>query len=417
MKDAELRERFDEWAAPLRAAQPPAFGTIRRRSRARIGRLAAAVGSAAVVVALAIALAAGVVGSPQQSSPWGSGRYPAPPSQPYVYVSFSLGPTAQIRNAATGAVLATLRPPSLSTTFGVAAASSSDRVFVVAENPANDTVTFAAVRLLAAGHDGRPLVRMTQVPHIVLPAQSQVTDLVVNPAGTRMALESQALNGNITLLIYNLVTGSLIGRWAAGGTDLTAPLAFLPDGRLAIVWEENGPTASQTHVKTNGSAAIGSQTASTSDGPTSGPELVNRIINPAVPFRAGSSLNADSQPNWTLHRRIGTLTADGNMTISAAQVLSSTTQGTPGAPPSGVTSVAEYSSANGQLVRWIPVGPVSALNAQEYCGVLWASADGRDLLTQCGTRQEEVVDGNVTAVRLAWIFPTSGVSTVSPFAW
>jgi len=421
----QLRREFDEWAAPLRAEPPPPFDSIRRRSRARIGRLAAAAGSAAAVVALAISLAVtGVVGTAVPPSPWGSGRYPAPPSQPYVYVSFSLGPTAQIRNAGTGAILATLRPPSLSATFGVAAASSSDRVFVVAENLADGTVTFAAVRLLAAGHDGRPLVRMTQVPHIVLPAQSQVTDLVVNPAGTRFAMEAQALDGKITLVIYNLVSGSLIGRWAAGSQQLTSPLQFLPDGNLAVVWPLGGATSTCVRIKGKGSSghcSPGSPTTQSPSQPPQQPVLVNRIVDPAVPFQAGSSLLADSRPDTALHRRIGTMTPDANLNLSAAVGPSPANQVTPGSwaasQPSGMASVAESSTATGQLVRWIPLGPASALNASEYCGVLWASADGRDLLTQCGNRQQEVVNGQVTVVRLAWIFPTSDVASVSPFAW
>lgn len=150
-------------------------------------------------------------------------------------------------------------------------------------------------------------------------------------------------------------------------------------------------------------------------------ELVNRIVNPAVPFRPGSSLLADSRPDTALHRRPGTLTTGGTMTISAAQVPNSATQVQPGgsatSPPSGMVSVAEYPSATGALLRWIPLGPANALNGTHYCGVLWASADGSDLLTQCGTRQQEVVDGKVTVVRLAWIFNRSAVDSVTAFAW
>jgi hypothetical protein len=426
MRDAELRERFDEWAAPLRAATPPAFGSIRRRSRARMARFAAATASAAAVVALAIVLAlTGVVGGPQQPNPWGSGRYPAPPSQPFVYVSFSLGPTAQIRDAATGATLATLRPAGNQAIFGVAAASASDRLFVVAENPAGGTVTFAAIRILAAG--GRaPSVRMTQVPHVVLQHGDQITDLVVNPAGTRFALETQSLDGNVSLSIYNLLNGSLIGRWAAPTLQLTSPLQFLPDGNLAVVWAQNGPIASQSKVTVKGSPASSSPPSSSSDpsGSSSPPPqlaLVNRIVNPAVPFLAGSSLTADSQPDTALHRRIGTMTPDANLNLSAAEAPVPATQTTPGSwaasQPSGMASVAESSTATGALVRWIPLGPTSALTPSSYCGVLWTSPDGSDLLTQCGTTQQEVVNGDITAVRLAWIFPTSSVQSVSAFAW
>jgi hypothetical protein len=427
VNNTKLRQQFDEWAAPLRATPPPPFESIRRRARIRLGRLGAAAGSAAAIIALAAVLAVtSLGGAARPSTAWGSGAYPAPPGQPYVYVSFSLGPTAQIRNAASGAVLATLRPPSDTTTFGVAAASATDRLFLVAENPSDGTVTFAAIRILAGAHDGTPLVRMAAVPHVVLPNGTQVTDLVVNQAENRFALESQAPDGKISLSIYNLLNGSLIGRWPAGSLQLTSPLAFLPNGSLAVVWAVAGPTASQSHVKQKNGPSTStspSTSGSSSGSPSQAPELelVNRIINPASAFPPGSSLVSDSQPDTALHRRIGTLSADGSMSISAAQASTQTAQvtsgGSVGSQGSGTAIITEYSSATGGAVHVIPIGPASAMTAPRYCGVLWASADGNDLLTQCGTRQEEVVDGNVTVVRLAWIFPTSAVQSVSPFAW
>ena len=421
MNQTKLRRQFDEWAAPLRAAPPPPFESIRRRARIRLGRIAAAAGSAAAVIALAVGLAVTSLGGaarPLGPGPWGSGPYPAPPAQPYVFVSFSLGPTAQIRNAESGAVLATLRPPAQTTTFGVAAASATDRLFVVAENPAGGTVTFATIRLTGAG-GGTPSVHLAAVPHVVLPNGTQVTDLVVNQAGSRFALISQAPDGKNALSIYNLASGTLIGRWPAGSVQLTSPLAFLPNGSLAVVWVAGGPAGTKTNVQVNGSAAIEGHTAGAS--PTPSFDLVNRIINPAVPFRAGSSLYSDSRPDTALHRRIGTLTADGNLSLSLVQGSAADLQfvqsGSAAKPGGGPIGIAEFSSATGKLVHLIPIGPASALDAPHYCGVVWASADGSDLLTQCGTTQQEVVGGKVTGVRLAWIFPTSGVPSVSPFAW
>lgn len=441
--NTKLRQQFDEWAAPLRAAPPPPFESIRRRARIRVGRIGAAAGSAAAVIALAVVLAVTSLGgaAARPSGVWGSSPYPAPP-QRYVYVSFSLGPTAQIRNAATGAVLATLRPPAQTTTFGVAAAADSDRLFVVAENSANGTVTFAAVRLLPAADGRTSSVRMTQVPNVVLPNGTQITDLVVNQAETQFALESQAPDGNISLSIYNVFNGSLIGRWPqAGSVQLTSPLAYLQNGKLAVVWAVNGPTASQSKVRGSTSTitagtGVSPSPADSSPGQSPSPadsspgqsasqspqfELVNRIINPAVPFLPGSSLVADSQPDTALHRRIGTLTADGSMSIGPPQQGNPSAQVTPGGSVggqgSGTATVTEYSSATGEPVHVIPIGPASDLTAPHFCGVLWASFNGNDLLTQCGTRQQEVVGGKVTVVRLAWIFPTSGVSSVSPFAW
>ena len=42
MNDVELREQFEQWAAPLRASSPPAVAAIRRRARHRSARIAGA---------------------------------------------------------------------------------------------------------------------------------------------------------------------------------------------------------------------------------------------------------------------------------------------------------------------------------------------------------------------------------------
>jgi hypothetical protein len=47
----------------------------------------------------------------------------------------------------------------------------------------------------------------------------------------------------------------------------------------------------------------------------------------------------------------------------------------------------------------------------------WASADGRDLLTQCGTRQQEAVNGKITVVKLAWTFLAQQAAAITAFAW
>src|ERR1700722_8941494 len=49
MNDVDLRDTFEQWAAPLRAARPPSVSTLRRRARRRAVRLAAAAGAALAV--------------------------------------------------------------------------------------------------------------------------------------------------------------------------------------------------------------------------------------------------------------------------------------------------------------------------------------------------------------------------------
>jgi hypothetical protein len=82
--------------------------------------------------------------------------------------------------------------------------------------------------------------------------------------------------------------------------------------------------------------------------------------------------------------------------------------------PANEVVLIEYSAA-GKLLRRIVIGPESALDGPHFCGVLWASANGGELLTQCGTRQLKITGSHVTRVRLAWLLPSNpGFGT---FAW
>jgi hypothetical protein len=77
-----------------------------------------------------------------------------------------------------------------------------------------------------------------------------------------------------------------------------------------------------------------------------------------------------------------------------------------------------FSSASGRLVRTIPIGSARALqDSPNFCGVLWASANGRDLLTQCGARHQEVDDGHVVPTRLAWALLAQQDGAIGTFAW
>jgi hypothetical protein len=52
-----------------------------------------------------------------------------------------------------------------------------------------------------------------------------------------------------------------------------------------------------------------------------------------------------------------------------------------------------------------------------FCGVLWSSANGHEIWTQCGTRQLGIVGSHATQIRLAWLLPTNTSSGASVFAW
>jgi hypothetical protein len=56
--------------------------------------------------------------------------------------------------------------------------------------------------------------------------------------------------------------------------------------------------------------------------------------------------------------------------------------------------VQEVDRRSGKAIYSVPIGPASALNTPYYCGVLWASPAGIDMITQCGRQQELVVNGH-----------------------
>jgi len=97
---------------------------------------------------------------------------------------------------------------------------------------------------------------------------------------------------------------------------------------------------------------------------------------------------------------------DGSFSPDGSVALNSDAGGLDSTPPGPTADLLETDAVSGRLLWSVPLGPASALqNGSGFCGVLWASANGRDLLTQCGTRQLSIVNGKARVVHLAWLFP------------
>ncbi len=389
MQDHELRELFEEWAQPLRATPAPAVAALRSRVRRRTGRIAACTGFALAIVGIVAGLlvAGGLPGSGKPGSPalqaHGS-AYPAPPGQPYVFVNSSAtfvntgtAPTtpAELKSAATGKVVKVLWPVHRGVSFSAAAAAPGDRLFVLAQQDSDGTVSFAEIRI---GASGKPGALRQVLPDLPVPPGVQVVSLAVNAGGTRLSFATAAPftygpsgpSGN--LMIYSLQTGTLIGSW---------PVAFEIGANSQFVGYGNSLVAS-----------IGAG--------------LNRLVDTTMPFGPGSSLSADSRPYGVLGA-FATLTQDGNMGLEV------------GGSSRGSVLLLEVSPASGKVLRKIPIGASSAGpgDGPNFCGVLWASANGHELWTQCGTKQLIVVGGHVTQVQLAWPLPTNTTSGASVFAW
>jgi hypothetical protein len=251
--------------------------------------------------------------------------------------------------------------------------TSNDRLFVLAQQSDADRITFAEARITPSGS---VLLRRI-LPGISL-AASQIYGVTVNPAGTRLVPNTWPAGGTGagTLLVYDLAAGTLIDSWPENRTGLVNFQYWPTADRLALYWQNSGSRAYSGL----------------------------RILNTAV-RSAGPSLTAATRPGPDLRGYpSGAFTADGSVALNIVQ--------------SGSAEVLqELSARSGALLRTIPIGIARAQqDSPDYCGVLWASADGRELLTQCGSRQQEVVNGKVTRVKLAWKFlaPQTPVTT---FAW
>jgi len=67
----------------------------------------------------------------------------------------------------------------------------------------------------------------------------------------------------------------------------------------------------------------------------------------------------------------------------------------PGSPPSAGQFI-------GAAAHTFTIGPAQARDqSANYCGVLWVSANGAGLLTQCGNIQQEVVTDRAVRTKLA----------------
>jgi hypothetical protein len=392
MQDHELRDLFEYWAEPLRATPAPAVAALRRRIRRRTARTAAAVGSALAGVGLVAGLLVpgGLIGSGKPGGPALQGQgsaYPAPPGQPYVFVNSSAtfvnggdepATPAELRNAATGQVVKVLRPIHRGVSFSAATATPDDRMFVLAQQDSDGTLSFAEVQVGPSGTAGA----LHQVlPDLVTPVGTQVVSVAVNAPGTRLSFTTGASDSygptgpSGSLVVYNLQSGTLIGSW---------PVAFDSGTNSQFVGYGNNLVASIDSVERGRDV----------------------LVDTTTPFPPGSSLRADSRPypgGSAGTFEAGDFTQDGSMAIGAVNNR-------------GRLLLVEVSATSGKVLRYIPIGSASAEEGQYFSGVLWASANGHEIWTQCGTTQLVIVGGHTTQIRLAWLLPTNA-SGITEFAW
>jgi hypothetical protein len=373
MNDLKLREQFAQWAAPLRAAPAPDLTAIRRRVRRRRARTFAAAGAAAcaaAVLVIAMISAGGRTGSPPRRHAvappdydFGHGRYPAPTTAPYIVLNYYGRGYLTVVDAADGRVLGREAGP-----FTDVTPEADGRTFIALAR------SFEQISVRAGRLSMRTLMRGVTLPRLYQPY-----GMSVNPEGTLLSVTAVP-NGIIApswLYVFNLLTGAVVDKLNEGSSTVT--LQYWPsDTRLAF-----------SYVNDNGSAGNGL-----------------RVLDTSTAVAAGSSLIAASalEPHAQRFAQ-AQLSADGSTAIEVGQ--------------SGSDAVLkEYSVATGRLAYATTIGTGGALTqSPDVCGVLWASANGADLLTQCGTRQLEVVDGRATPAKLAAVIAQSQVGWADSFAW
>jgi hypothetical protein len=390
MRDDELRERFTEWAGPLRAAVPPPLAVIKRRRRRRTTQRAAAAGGAlAAVTAGVIFLAAWPSPAPRPAppvSPYLAAPLPAPDAGPGTapyFITLDAGNRQPATvSSARGEVLGQVLPPAPGLTLTWVAAAGDDRTFAFAARDRAGQTTFWELRLSAAGRPGK----LTRLPVPPL-AGGQVTGLALSADGSALAIASSTgpSGQGPRLEVASLATRT-VRTWSAV-TGQVSMLSWAGDDELAFYWLRADPVTSVPR-------------------PGSGVRLLDATRPPGSPLAASRLLVAD---DVTVHRSAGItgarITPDGRAVLLTLHP----------APRHGLFRIVRFSAATGKLEQVILSSPGDSLG---YCGVTWTSASGDRLLAQCGIAQTVRSDhGTTRPANQTWSIPGSTATRPTSFAW
>jgi hypothetical protein len=361
----------------LHESVPPPVSAIARRTtrrRARIGAACAA-GLAVAVVTAVLLLLGGLSGPGEPGNPMpldgGHGRYPSPPGHPFLMTLAPDGGRAVVRNAATGATVASLRPASPRGTFTWVAAAPDDRMFVLGEEiGSTGTTRFEALRL------GRI---PTVLAGLGVSTTGQIYGMAVSPDDSAVAVATTPRSGLARgrIQVFGIGHQRPPLEWTSP-VGAAGELSWTSSGTLAFDWQD-------THRDSRSGLRI-------LHVPGSGSGTRSLL---------GASRLAVPEPQYA-----GTpqLTADG------ATVLWDVAAGK-------ANWLDEFSATTGRLLRRYPMAGRRAGQSMTYCGVLWASRTGDSVITQCGRDQEWIRGGRVHKVRLVMTIPASMVGERNTFAW
>jgi hypothetical protein len=228
---AGVREQLDKPSAGrLRAGQ-----TGTRSVHRPLAALASAVAVMAVIGG-SIALADGGHAPHRAASP---PDQPGPPgtAPPYymIVLNNDMGPDVAVVDTATGARLATVRPPKPFHSFGYIIGAQDDRTFVLAAQ--RNALGGAATLFRARFDPSRRAVTLTALP--IPPTQANPQDMALSPDGSRLAvLTAQARSAQLS--VYSMTTGAVkvwrqVWRQPSGG--VAYELSWGRGGVLAYNWD------------------------------------------------------------------------------------------------------------------------------------------------------------------------------------
>ena len=381
-------------APPLRLPEDPAgevlrAGRLRRRWLRALTPLAAAAAVAAVVIASLTltrsmpATPGGGAASPARSAALSS----VPPY--YVALTGAATPTqAVIRATATGAVVATVRPPKPYGTFNFVSGAADDRTFIlaaqrwwpiasgsrgVAAEQRDSTTPVVYFRLRFDPAVGA--ARLTRLERLPLLDSTEVTGIGLSPDGTRLALALRFLTVGRTrpgrngpgspgepgghgpgIQVYTLATGASrgwvypgptpsSGTWVGNDKPGGQPLSWAADGRILAFqfWTQSGGI---TQVRLLDTTSPGDSL---------------RAARAAVSFVGHGQVKTGPIGN-------SIITPDGTKIVTVA----SRTRG-------GRSGVMEFSVRTGQPIIPPPAGNITSL---EPWDVLWSDSSGRTLIVE-----------------------------------
>ena len=359
-------------APPLRlpGAQP---GRARWDQRQRWLRAMVPLAAAAAVAAVVIVSLALTRGVPPASS--GGGSSPARPAAldgvPPYYVALTAAATpaqAVIRSTATGAVLATVKPPRPYGTFMFVSGAADDRTFILAAQRYWPIASGA--RGLAAEHrdNTTPVVffrlrfdpatrmaRLTQLhPPEIIPA-ANLNGMGVSPDGSRLALVLNPAQIAVVTLANGASRnwvwpgpGHSGGTWVGNGKPSGQPVSWTADGRTVafpVTTQSGGVTAVVTLDTRPARIGVG----------TGRRTVTFRGHGHVKPGPVGNAL----------------ITPDGTRIVTVTT-----------GPSYSQSRVTEFSVRTGRALR----GPGTGRSASRLgvWDVLWTSADGSTLIVDAG---------------------------------